>query len=52
MEENLVMASNMLNFPVTREQAEILANHYGKNLNELEEYEVLELLDELIDSLV
>ena len=51
MEENLVMDSNMLNFPVTREQAEILANHYGKNIDELEEYEVLELLDRLIDEL-
>lgn len=50
--EDLVMDSGILHFSLTREQAEILANHYGKNLNELEEYEVLELLDELIDSLV
>lgn len=51
MEENLVMDSSILNFQLTREQGVILANHYGKNFDELEEYEVLELLDRLIDEL-
>lgn len=38
-------------FVLTRDQQTTLCQHFGKNLDELEEYEVGELLDKLIDDL-
>lgn len=41
-----------MNFILTYEQAQIICEHFEKNIEELEEWEINELLDELIDSLV
>ena len=38
-----------INFTLTPEQAEDICKHFGENINELEEYEICELLDRLID---
>ena len=43
MEENVIL------FHLTLEQAEQICKHYNKNINELEEYEICELLDKFID---
>ena len=40
----------MIVFFVTPEQAEAICKHYGKDVNELENYEVCALLNKLIDS--
>ena len=45
------MEDFIINFHLTREQAEAICNHYNKDLNTLDEYEVCELLDRLIDEL-
>lgn len=37
------------NFILTREQAEDICKHYGKNINELQEWEICELVDKIID---
>lgn len=42
---------NSIVFHITSNQAEMLANHFGVNLDELEEYEICELLDNYIDEL-
>lgn len=42
MEENVIL------FHLTLEQAEQICKHYNKNINELEEYEICELLDNFI----
>lgn len=41
----------IINFHVTRDQAAKVCKYYGKNIDELEEYEICELLDKLIDNL-
>jgi len=41
-----------IQFTFITEQQEIVAEHYGKDVNELESYEVCELLDRLIDDCV
>jgi len=40
--------SNIL-FHITNDQADIIAKHFGKDVNNLEEYEICELLDKIID---
>lgn len=42
------MEENVIFFHLTLEQAEQICEHYGKNINELEEYEICELLDNFI----
>lgn len=39
-------------FALTHEQAEDICKHYGKNIAELEEFEIGELLDRLIDETI
>ena len=38
-----------INFIITPEQAEDICKYYGKDINEMEDYEIGELLDRLID---
>lgn len=38
-----------INFILTYEQAEDICNHYGKNIEEMEGWQIGELLDALID---
>ena len=42
---------NSILFHITLDQAELLAKHFNRDINDLEEYEICELLDKLIDSL-
>lgn len=49
MEENEVPNMNTILYHITMEQAEKIANYYGKELNYLQDYEICELLDRLID---
>lgn len=36
-------------YQITKEQAEIIANHNGVDVNKLEDYQICVLLDKLID---
>lgn len=45
------MEDFLINYHITREQAEIICKHFNKNMNDLEEYEICELLDEIIDEI-
>lgn len=38
-----------IEFIITKDQAIDICNHYDKNANELESWEICELLDKLID---
>ena len=38
-----------INFMLTGEQAKDICKHYGKDIKEMEDWEVCELLDRLID---
>lgn len=40
---------NGINFLLTYEQAKDICEHYGENIENMEEWEVCELLDRLID---
>lgn len=40
---------NSFNFILLREVAEDICKHYGKNIEELDEWEIEELVDQLID---
>lgn len=40
---------NNILFHITLDQAEIIAKHFGRDINDLEEYEICELLDKIID---
>jgi demethoxyubiquinone hydroxylase (CLK1/Coq7/Cat5 family) len=42
---------NNILFHITVEQAELIAKHYNKDIKQLEDYEIAELLDRLIDEL-
>ena len=41
-----------INYVITREQAKDICNFYGKNANELEDWQIEELLDRLIDDAI
>lgn len=45
------MEDFIINFHITRDQADAICEHFGKTVNELEEYEICELLDQIIDEL-
>lgn len=45
------MDNNFNNFIFTEEQQEVVCKHFGKNKEELEFWEVCELLDKIIDNL-
>lgn len=45
------MEDFLINYHITREQAEIICDHFNKNMNDLEEYEICELLDKIIDEI-
>ena len=40
---------NNILFHITLDQAEIIAKHFDRDINDLEEYEICELLDKIID---
>lgn len=42
---------NWIDYKITRDQAETICKHFNKNINDLEEYEICELLDKIIDKL-
>lgn len=42
---------NSIVFHITEHQAELVAKYYDKDVSELEEYEICELLDRYIDEL-
>lgn len=42
------MSDNTILYHITEDQAELLCNHYNKNISELEDYEICELLDKFI----
>lgn len=41
-----------IKFELTKEQAEGICKYLGKNLKELEDWEICELLDEFIDEVL
>lgn len=45
------MEDFLINFHITKDQAEKICKHYNKNIEELEEYEITELFDRVIDEL-
>ena len=45
IEENIIM------FEITSDQAERICKHFNKDIKDLEEYEVCELLDKYINEL-
>ena len=46
------MQKENINFIITYEQAEDICKHFNKDINQLEDWEVEELLDKLIDDAV
>lgn len=50
MDESVIQ-DFVISFPVTEDQAAKVCEHYGKNINDLQEYEICELLDRIIDEL-
>lgn len=42
---------NYIPYKITDEQAKRICEYYGKDINQLEEYEICELLDKIIDEL-
>jgi len=48
--EDIPEENNIL-YHITYDQARILAEHFGLELDDLEEYEIAELLDKYIDEL-
>lgn len=42
---------NNIIFHITLKQAEAIAEHFGESVDNLEEYEICEMLDEIIDHL-
>ena len=42
---------NYISYKITPEQANAICIHFGKNIKELDEYQICELLDRIIDNL-
>ena len=49
MNDEETVEQNTILFHITFDQAQKICNHFGKDDNELDDYEVSELLDEIID---
>lgn len=47
----MIYSNSVITFGLTQDQAEKLCSHYNKNINDLQEYEICELLDKLLDEL-
>ena len=45
-------SDSVLSFGITAEQAKQICDYFGKDINKLQGYEICELLDKLIDSIV
>lgn len=45
------MEQFIINYNITEEQAVKICEHFGKNLDDLEDYEICEYLDRIIDEL-
>ena len=45
------MDETIISFQLTRLQAEKIAEHFNKKLDDCEEYEVCEMLDKIIDEI-
>lgn len=43
---------NGIMFMITTDQIDTICKHFNKNVNDLEDYEICELLDKIIDNLV
>lgn len=46
------MSDKAIQFTISEDQKETICNHFGKDPSEMEDYEVCELLDQIIDDLV
>lgn len=44
-------SENIILFHITEDQANIICKHFNKDIKDLEEYEICELLDRIIDEL-
>lgn len=44
-------SDSVLSFGITLDQAKRICEYYGKDINQLEGYEICELLDKIIDEL-
>lgn len=42
---------NYIDYHITENQAKLICKHFYKNLEDVEEYEVCEMLDKIIDNL-
>lgn len=47
--ENSVPKQDTILFHITRDQAQTICEHFNMNIEDLEEYEIAELLDRVID---
>lgn len=45
------MEQNNILYHITLDQAELICKHFNKDIRDLEEYEICELLDKVIDNL-
>ena len=51
MEENQMPEQNSIMFQISLDQAERLVRYYGKEMQDLEDYEICELLDKYLDEI-
>lgn len=45
------MEDYIINYHITEDQAKAICAHFNKNFEDMEEYDICELLDEIIDHL-
>lgn len=45
------MSDDTILFHISLDQAKLLCDHFNVDINEMEEYEICELLDRLIDTI-
>lgn len=49
MSNDNTIEQNIILFHITLDQADKICNHFNKDVNSLEDYEISELLDKIID---
>lgn len=47
----MIVSDNMLYYGITMEQAQKICEYYGKDINKIEEYEIGDMLDQIIKDL-
>ena len=49
--DNMILSDSVMSYSLTKDQVQAICDHFGKDVKDVEEYEVCEMLDDIINTL-